>query len=588
MIILAAFKLLAHGVPSWTEMYHFVHGQIGRFYATSLLRLDWITLFSCLIVCTLFLPSKWIARARVYLHSYAQNRKRAIWTCVLLPMLLRVALLPIVPLKPPSVHDEFSLLLLADTLRSGRLTNHTHLFWQHFETIHEIQKPTYNSMYQPGFAAFLAVGQLLGHPWIGVLISVGLMCGAICWMLQAWVPLSWAFGGALIVAIQIGVGSYWMNSYLGGAPAPAMAGALLFGAIPRFFRKPSRGVVAVFCAGIVLLANTRPFEGGVLSLLACAMSLGWYRGISLQTKAAIRLNIFVPGMLVLVAGAAFTLYYSWRVTKNPFKLPYVVNRETYGWPENLAILPPLKLTYRHKILADMAASERANRAVYSTLGRMLNNWMARATLLWQFYVGPGLTLPLLFVPWAVASPKRKSLFWILLIMLALNTLQLVGYPQYFSAQASVFYVVLITGMRQMYVWARKRSWMPERLLAAVVACVACGAMFSLGMKELGIRQGHFWEWPHWGFYEQRAGIVHELEQLPGKHLVFVRYGPNHSPHEEWVYNAANIDRSRIVWANVMTQEKDKALRQYFADRRAWIVAPDEDPSKVLPFSGNRR
>ncbi len=586
MTILAAFKVLGHGIPGWTETTHFVHAQVARFYGTDLLRLEWMSLICCLILCThaLVLPSRWIRKARAYLHRYAQNRRRAVWTCVLLPIVLRVALLPAVPLKPPSVHDEFSQLLLADTLRSGRLTNHTHLFWQHFETIHEIQKPTYNSMYQPGFAAFVAVGQLLGHPWIGVLIIVGLMCGAICWMLQAWTPPAWAFGGALLVAIQIGVGSYWMNTYVGGAPAPAMAGALLFGAIPRFFRRPSRTVVAAFCFGVVLLMNTRPFEGLFLSLLAFALSVSQYRRASAETKAAIRFNVLVPGLVVLAAGAAFTLYYSWRVTNHPFKLPYEVNRETYGWPENLAILPPLKLTYRHKILADMEASELGNRIPYTTLGRMVNNWMARATLLWQFYVGPGLTLPLLFLPWAIASWKRKPLFWVFLLMLVLNLFQLLGYPQHLSAQAPVFYVLLITGMRQLYLWAGKRSIMPDRLMAGIVASVVCSAMLTLSIKELGIRQGNFWDWPHWPFYDQRASIVHKLEQLPGKHLVFVRYGPSHSPHEEWVYNAANIDRSRIVWANMVTQPRDKALRQYFAERQAWIVAPDEDPSGFLPFS----
>lgn len=584
--MLASFHLLGHGLPTWPEMAHYIAVQAARFYGTELLRWEWSCLIVFLVLCThpLLLPSARLTRIRRRLHAYAQDRKRAVWTCILLPMVLRVVLLPVVPIKPPSVHDEFSLFLLADTLRSGRLTNPTPPFWQHFETIHVIQQPTYNSMYPPGFGAFLALGQLLGSPWIGVLLTIGLMCGAICWMLQAWLPPAWALGGAVIAALQIGVGSYWMNGFVGGAPVPAMAGALLFGAIPRFFRRPSHVLGVIFSIGVVLLVNTRPFEGTVLSFAAFVLAVIRYRSSRAETRSAIRPRLLIPAALVLVAGATFTLYYQWRVTHNPFKSPYVANREIYGWPENLAILPPVKLTYRHKILENMEALELSRRSRYTTLGRMLDTWSARAAILWEFYAGPGLTLALVAAFWTLRSRKNRTMFGIVLLMLGLNTLQLMAYPQHVSPETAIFYFLLIGGMRQIFVWARRRSLMPERLMAAMFACVVCAGTLNLCMEEFGIRPGSFWEWPHWQFFEARAAIARKLEQIPGKHLVFVRYADDHSAHEEWVYNTANISRSRIVWANMMSLEKDKALRNYFADRQAWIVAPDEDPSGFLPFA----
>src|SRR5579859_2414899 len=112
----------------------------------------------------------------------------------------------------PVAHDENSYLLGADTLAHFRLTNPTPPAWIFFETEHVNMVPTYQSMYPPGQSFFLGLAQLLtGTPFLGVWLSIGLMCAAITWMLQAFLPPRWALLGGLFTLTVFDSDNYFAN-----------------------------------------------------------------------------------------------------------------------------------------------------------------------------------------------------------------------------------------------------------------------------------------------------------------------------------------------------------------------------------------
>ena len=117
---------------------------------------------------------------------------------------IRLAVLPLLPTPIPGIHDEFSYLLMADTFTHGRLANPTHPMWMSFETFHVNWFPTYASMYPPAQGFVMAIGQSLGNPWFGVLLSDAAMCAAILWMLQAWMPGAMGVAGRRICCVKFG------------------------------------------------------------------------------------------------------------------------------------------------------------------------------------------------------------------------------------------------------------------------------------------------------------------------------------------------------------------------------------------------
>ena len=85
----------------------------------------------------------------------------------------------------------------------------------------------------------------------------------------------------------------------------------------------------------------------------------------------------------------------------------------------------------------------------------------------------------------------------------------------------------------------------------------------------------------------RNSIAEHLAHMPGRQLVLVRYAPDHSFHDEWVWNRADIDGSQTVWARAMEPAKDRELVQYYhdrqIDRKVWTLDADQANPRLVPY-----
>ena len=93
---------------------------------------------------------------------------------------------------------------------------------------------------------------------------------------------------------------------------------------------------------------------------------------------------------------------------------------------------------------------------------------------------------------------------------------------------------------------------------------------------------HTWESEHFQNLD-RAQAVAQLEALPGDQLVIVRYNQYHNSDNEWVYNRADIDTAKIVWARDMGDSGNAELIRYFPQRRVWLAEPDLAPPGCRPI-----
>ncbi len=553
-----------------------------------------LTLLALLI--TFMCPSagtRWFERVERSFRTLAWRRGLSVILVGIAALALRTVLLPIEPVPEPIIHDEFGYLLAADTFAHGRLTNPGHPMWIHFESFSIIQRPTYQCFAQPAQGMLLAIGQLiLQHPFSGVWLSMGILCAVITWMLQGWVPEEWALLGGILAILRFGTFSYWANSYWGGA-AGAIGGALVVGALPRIRSSQRPRDAVLMAAGLVVLANSRPYEGLVFSLPIAVALFAWIFSRQSPAWRVLVRRVIGPLCAVLIVAAVGMGYYFFRVTGNPLRMPYQVERETYAVSPYLLWQHPRPVpTYRHLEFKRMYAEVDVSnfQLARSRLGLVLFATLKIARI-WSFFLGPALSLPFLMMifvlpfgfTWGAIQSNTRFLITVVAVFFSGLLAESYFEPHYAAPITGVLLALTLVAMRRLQDWepnGRRRGAGLNR--AVVVVC-----LLSFAIRAVAAGRG--WELPRsdapaWHQLAPksfgRAALVAKLKGLPGKQLVIVRYASHHDLFDEWVYNDADIDNSKIVWAREMDAAENAKLVDYFKDRQIWLLEADEQSPKL--------
>ena len=508
-------------------------------------------------------------------------------------LLLRLAILPLLPIPVPFTADDYSNLLAADTFTHGRLTNPTPAMWVHFESLHIDLKPTYMSMYFPGEGLMLAAGKiLLGNYWLAVPVVAGLMCAALCWMLQAWLPPSWALLGGFLAVLRIGVFSSWTNTYHTGGIISALGGALILGALPRFLKTGSAGFSVLMAFGVAALVITRPYEGMLLCVaVAGALLVGVWKG-HIPTKSLVRAAI--PGVVVVVAGIAWLGYYDLRVNGSPSTLPYTVNRTTYAIaPYYVWQKPRPEPVYRYDEMRRFYVIDELDdyKRVHSWSGFPAMT-LVKALRGVLFYSGAVFLPPLFFMlPWALRDRRTRFLVICLVVLAAGLTIEIFLFPHYLAPFTAAFYGIGMQSMRHLRHW--KPGNQPVGMAMTRFTVAICILMAGLRVFDVELHcpvPGYpFSTWIcNWfgpdHFVSERTRVEQRLAGISGNELAIVRYSPTHNPVDEWVYNSADLDASKVIWARDMGDADNQELIHYYSNRKVWLIQPDAPAAEVIPYT----
>jgi hypothetical protein len=293
---------------------------------------------------------------------------------------------------------------------------------------------------------------------------------------------------------------------------------------------------------------------------------------------------------VFAIGAGALALYNARVTGNALKPPYELYREQYGTPQSYWWQPPIVVTSFDfpQIRANYENQMAYWRRRYSPSLLWDSTWR-RLRDFWRFFLGPFVTPALLFAGYLWRDRRVRPWLFVSVLLILDHATYHAWYPQQSAASTILIALMLVQCWRRLRIWQRRRGFgaaIARNLIAGFALCIIAVSIGRAVENRLpaGFRQVWVSLFPA---PSEREQTISYLRTIPGKHLVFVAYSPDHSYTDEWVFNGADIRGERVTFARICGPETDHALIRALPDHNVWLARPDAhtlariDAGKIL-------
>ncbi len=273
-------------------------------------------------------------------------------------------------------------------------------------------------------------------------------------------------------------------------------------------------------------------------------------------------------------------------------LPEKLSQDQYGVPAALTFqpnpLPSRQLTPQQALDYRMQLGFRGTHA--ETLRSYLERLEYRVRY-YRFFFFPPLYLALAFF---LVTLRKNRHGWVALTCL-LFALGVNFFPafqlHYVAAVACLFLLMSVAGLEALSGMTVRGQAVGAD--AARLLLLLCGGQFLFwyGLHvaddwavSQAMRPYETWDNINHGNPERRILVNRQIQQIPGKLLVFVHYSPLHVFQEEWVYNRADVADSRVIWARDLGPEADRELLTLYPGRTALLLDPDVRPPRISPWT----
>jgi hypothetical protein len=290
-------------------------------------------------------------------------------------------------------------------------------------------------------------------------------------------------------------------------------------------------------------------------------------------------RLVLPFCILVTLSLGFVAYYNWRGTGNILTMPYALNERMYwSTPTFLwqKLRPPIHFSNpQFEAFYNGWARNLWLQTNSGGLRSIVDHACSVVVKFVYFFLWPELCV-VLIASGLVLRDKRVRFLIIEAGFCFITILPIAWFqPHYAAAIMATIFALITQATRHLRHWEVNGKSVGIGLTRVVMIFAVILAPFhphSATLKHStpsGI--------------EYRTRIEAQLDSSPGNHLVIVRYSPLHGPLYEWVYNKADIDHAKVVWAREIPGLSLQPLLDYFGGRQIWLVEADSLTPQLLSF-----